>query len=46
LHIGGRAADDVERVAGRGLVLDRLVSLGGALGKPPLQIGYELRGIG
>jgi hypothetical protein len=46
LDIGGRAADDVEHVAGRGLVFERLVALGGTLRKLTLQIGYELRGIG
>jgi hypothetical protein len=46
LDIGSRAADDVEHVGGRGLVFERLVALGGTLGKLTLQIGYELRGIG
>jgi hypothetical protein len=46
LHIGGRAADDLEHVAGRGLVFERLVALGSAFGKLALQIGYELFGIG
>jgi hypothetical protein len=46
LHIGGRAADDLEHVAGRGLVFERLVTLGSAFGKLTLQIGYELFGSG
>jgi hypothetical protein len=46
LHIGGTAADDVEHIARGGLVFDRLVALGSALGKLPLQIGYPLLGIG
>ena len=46
LHIGGRAADDVEHVAGRGLVLERLVALGSAFGKLTVQIGYYLLAIG
>src|SRR6516165_10122731 len=46
LHIGGRAADDLEHVAGRGLVLERLVALSSAFAKLTLQIGYELLGIG
>ena len=31
LHIGGRAADDVEHLAGRGLVFERLLQIVGAL---------------
>jgi hypothetical protein len=46
LHIAGRAADNIEHIAGRGLVLDRLVTLGSAFSKLPLQIGYKLLGIG
>ena len=46
MHIGGRAADDLQYVAGRGLVFDRLVALGSAFGKLTLQIGYELFTIG
>src|SRR5262244_2722344 len=37
LQIEGRAADDLQHVAGRGLVSERLVALGGTLGKLPLQ---------
>ena len=33
LDIGGRAADDVEHVAGRGLVFERLVTLGSTFPK-------------
>jgi hypothetical protein len=39
LQIEGRATDDLEHVAGRGLVFERLVALGSAFGKLPLQIG-------
>jgi len=46
LHIGGRAADDVEHIARRGLVFARFVALGSAFSKLTLQIGYELFGIG
>ena len=46
LHIGGRAADDLKHVAGRGLVFERLVTFGSAFGKLTLQIGYQLHGIG
>jgi len=46
LHIGGRAADDVEHIAGRRLVFERLVALGSAFGELTLQIGYELFTIG
>jgi hypothetical protein len=46
LQTGGRAADDLEYVAGRGLVFECLVTLGSAFGKLTPQIGYELLGIG
>src|SRR5215472_4260465 len=46
LYITGRAADDLEHVAGRGLVFARLVALGSAFNKLTLQIGYELFGSG
>jgi hypothetical protein len=46
LHIEDRAADDLEHLAGRGLVLEGLVTLGPAFGKLTLQIGYELLAIG
>jgi hypothetical protein len=38
LYIAGRAADDLKHVAGRGLVFERLVTLGSALGKLSLEI--------
>jgi hypothetical protein len=46
LHVSGRAADDVEYVAGRGLVFERFVALGSAFGKLTLQVGYKLFGVG
>ena len=46
LKVKGRAADNLEHIAGRGLVFDRLVSLGSAFGKLTLQIGYELLAMG
>jgi hypothetical protein len=46
LDISGRAADDLEHIAGRGLGFERLVALGSAFGKLALQIGCELLAIG
>jgi len=46
LQVKRRAADDVEHIAGRGLVFERLVALDSAFGKLTLQIGYELLAIG
>ena len=45
-EVGGRGIDELQHLSGRGLALQRLVALGGALGKLLLQIGYELFGIG
>ena len=52
-EVAGRGIDDLQDLSGRGLPLERLVSLGLALGKfsltvgkLTLQIGYELLGIG
>jgi len=39
-------ADDLQYVAGRGLVFESLVVLGSAFSKLTLQIGYELFGTG
>jgi hypothetical protein len=45
-EIARRGIDDLQYLGDRGLPLQRLVALGSALGKLPLQIGYELLGIG
>jgi len=52
-EVTGRGVDDAQDLGGRGLLLQRLVTLGFALGKfsltlgkLTLQIGYELLGIG
>ena len=52
-EVAGRGVDDLQYLGGRGLPLQRLVTLGSAvgkfsltLGKLTLQIGYELFGIG
>ena len=49
----GDALNDLQHLGGRGLLFERLVTLGcsliklgPALGKLTLQIGYELLGIG
>jgi hypothetical protein len=39
LDIGGRAADDVEHVAGRGLVFERFLEVSGALLQLPIGLG-------
>jgi hypothetical protein len=46
-EIAGRGIgiDDLQYLGRRGLSLQRLVTLGFALGKLTLQIGYELLGI-
>ena len=45
-EIAGRGIDDLEHLGGGGLPLQRLVTLGSSFSKLPLQIGYELFGIG
>jgi hypothetical protein len=45
-EIARRAVDDLQQLGDRGLPLERLVALGSAPGKLPLQIGYKLLGIG
>jgi hypothetical protein len=45
-EVTGRRIDDLQYLRGRGLPMQRLVTLGFALGKLTLQIGYELLGIG
>jgi len=45
-RVGGHELARSGRVRGRGLLLKRLVTLGFALGKLTLQIGYDLLGIG
>jgi hypothetical protein len=42
----GRAVDDLQYLRRRGLLSERIVTLGFALGKLTLQIGYGLLGIG
>jgi hypothetical protein len=45
-EIAGRGIDDLQYLCRRGLPLQRLVALGSAFGKLPLQIGYEPLAIG
>jgi hypothetical protein len=45
-EVAGRGVDDLQHLGARGLLLQRLVTLGFALGKLTLQIGYELLRIG
>ena len=45
-EVAGRGIDDLQHLGGRGLLLERLVTLGSAFGKLTMQIGYELLGIG
>jgi len=45
-EITGRGIDDLQHLGGRGLLSERLVTLGFALGRLTSQIGYELLGIG
>jgi hypothetical protein len=45
-EFAGRRIDDLQDLGGRGFPLQRLVTLGFALGKLTSQIGYELLGIG
>ena len=40
-EIAGRGIDDLQHLGSRGLPPQRLVALGSALGKLPLQIGYK-----
>src|ERR1700758_4342136 len=40
-EVAGRRIDDLQDLGGRGLLLQRLVTLGFALGKLTLEIGYE-----
>jgi len=44
--VAGRGVDDLQDLGSGGLLSERLVTLGSALGKLALQIGYELFGIG
>jgi hypothetical protein len=44
--IAGRTLDDLQYLGGRCLPLQRLVTLGFALGELTLKIGYEPLGIG
>jgi len=44
--IARRRIDDLQYLRGRGLLGERLVTLGSALGKLALHIGYEPLGIG
>jgi hypothetical protein len=39
-------ADDLQHLAGRGLLFERLIALGGTLGKLMTQMGYKLLAIG
>ncbi len=41
-EVARRAVDDLQHLGRRGLPLQRLVTLGSALGKLSSQIGYEL----
>ena len=43
--IAGRRADDLQYLGDRGLLFERLVTLGFALGKLTFEIGYTLLGI-
>jgi hypothetical protein len=45
-EVAGRGVDDLQYLGGRGLLLEGFVTLGFALGKLTLQIGYKLLGIG
>jgi len=45
-QIAGRGIDDLQYLSGCGLLLERLVTLGFALGKLTFEIGYPLLGIG
>ena len=45
-ELTGRGIDDPQHFGRRGFPLQRIVTLGFALGKLTLQIGYELLGIG
>ena len=45
-EVAGRGIDDLQDFGGRGLPLQRLVTLGFALAKLTLEIGYPLIGIG
>ena len=45
-EVTGRGVDDPGHLGGRGLPLQRLVTLGCALGKLTFEIGYTLLGIG
>jgi hypothetical protein len=45
-EVAGRGVDDLQDLGGRGLPLQRLVTLGSAIGKLTLQIGYQLLGMG
>ena len=45
-EVAGRGIDDLQYLGGRGLLSERLVALGSALGKLALQIGYEPLGGG
>jgi len=45
-EVARRGVDDLQDLGGRGFPLQRLVTLGFALDKVTLQIGYELLGIG
>ena len=40
-EIAGRGVDDLQYLDGGGLLSERLVALGSALGKPTLEFGYE-----
>jgi len=44
--VAGQGIDDLQHLGGRGLPLQRLVTLGSTLGKLTMQIGYQLLGIG
>jgi hypothetical protein len=45
-QVAGRGIDDLQHLGGRGLLSERLVTLGSRLGKLASQIGYEPLGIG
>jgi hypothetical protein len=45
-EVAWRALDDLQYLGGRGLLFQRLVTLGFALGKLTSQISYELLGLG
>jgi hypothetical protein len=41
-EVAGRGIDDLQHLHGGGLLRDRFVSLGGAFGELPLEIGDDL----